>query len=97
MVLDILLLPSRFCSALQDADLLGLYPQVSFSSGHGHTSYHGHTLVGDQRPGGKQGIDIYSPDSLFAGSLQAVWVTEPKVRTPVTQTSAQGTLRLWDE
>ena len=42
--------------------------------------------------GGEQGIDICSTNSLFARSLQAVWVTEPKVRTPITQTSLHRAL-----
>jgi len=47
--------------------------------------------------GGEQGIDICSTNSLFAGSFQAVWVTEPKVRTPITQISTQSTFSLWVE
>ncbi|KAM7245360.1 hypothetical protein CapIbe_003886 [Capra ibex] len=39
VVLDILLLPLRFCSVPQEADLLGLYQQVSFSSGHSHEKH----------------------------------------------------------
>lgn len=50
-------------------------------------------LAGDQRGGEEWGVGL-SPDFLFATSLQAVWYSPPKVRTPVTQNSAQSTFHL---